>query len=271
MAVGTLTYERARSLLLLSGLVLIASVALIALVRGVDRVEVVATLLFIPIFAGFMLYSMAGGLVAAVIAGLVYVLLRLPAIELVGFSALSGHMTTRLIGYLVFGLGGGWAFSQVRSTLDKMALYDDIDDETGLGNARSFLQLSDVERARADRYQKVFSVVAADFAAWDDVPARRKRTQLRALGTRLAAGVRTSDHPAHGRSGARHVIGIVLPETSLEGARIVSENLHDQLVLAIGGDDVRVISATYPGNEAALARVVDLFKEIDQNSRPGEG
>ncbi|HUO47115.1 MAG TPA: hypothetical protein VM470_09840 [Acidimicrobiia bacterium] len=270
MAVGTLTYERARSLLLLSGLVLIASVALIALIRGVDRVEVVATLLFIPIFAGFMLYSVPGGLVAALIAGLVYVLLRLPAIELVGLAALSGHMTTRLIGYLVFGIGGGWAFSQVRSSIDKLALYDDIDDETGLGNARSFLHLTDVERARADRYHKVFSVVAADFAAWDDLPTRRKRTQMRGLGTRLAAGVRTSDHPSHGRSGTRHVIGIVLPETSLQGAQIVSESLRDQLVLATGSDDIRVITATYPGSEAAMARIVDLFTEIDRKSRPGE-
>lgn len=264
----TLTYQKARSLLLLSGLVLIGFVALIALLRGVDQVEVVATLLFIPIFAGFMLYGIAGGLVTSIAAGLVYLLLRQPALQLVGFPALSGQIATRLIGYLGFGVGGGWAIVQIRATLDKMALYDDVDDETGLGNARSFLEVAEVEKSRADRYEKVFSVVAADFSAWGDLPTRRQRALLREMGTRLAAGVRSSDHPAHGRSGGRHVIGVVLPETSAAGARIVGDNLRQQLTQSIGSDEVRVMTATYPGNDAALARVIDLFSEIDRRTRP---
>ncbi len=264
----TLTYEKARSLLMLAGLTLIGFVALVALIRGVDQVEVVATLLFIPIFAGFMLMGMPGGLATAVMAAVVYLLLRQPAIALVGFPALAGQIITRLIGYLVFGLGGGWAIRQIRATLDKMALYDDVDDETGLGNARSFLEVADVEKARADRYQKVFSVVAAEFVAWDELPARRQRSQLRELGTRLAAGVRSSDHTAHGRSRGRHVIGVVLPETAAEGAQIVADNLHRQLAKAIGSEEVRVVTATYPGNEAALTHVIDLFREIDRRSRP---
>jgi hypothetical protein len=255
-------------LLLLAGLILIAFVALISLLRGVDPIEVTATLLFIPIFAGFMMYSIPGGLVSAAVAGGLYLALRLPAIDLVGFGPLAGQITTRIVGYLGFGLGGGWAIRQIKATLEKMALHDDVDDETGLGNARSFLEVADVERARSDRYQKVFSVVAADFAAWDDLPIRRKLNNLRELGTRLASGVRSSDHPVHGRTGSRHVIGLVLPETASEGARIVAENLRDQLILAIGGDDIRVISATYPGNDAALARIIDLFREIDRSSRP---
>jgi GGDEF domain-containing protein len=263
-----LTYLKARSLLLLSGLILIGFIALVSLVRGVDRVEVIATLLFIPIFGAFMVFGLVGGLLTGLAAGLVYFLLRLPAIELVGFAPLAGQITARVLGYVGFGVGGGWAIHQIKATLEKLELYDDVDDETGLGNARSFLEMVDVERARAERYQKVFSVVAADFGAWEDLSARRRRAHLRDLGTRLAAGVRSSDHPAHGRTGARHVIGVVLPETSMEGARIVADNLRDQLIVALGSDDVRVITATYPGNEAAMARITDLFKEIDRTSRP---
>jgi GGDEF domain-containing protein len=268
MASGsTLTYQRARSLLLLAGFTLIAAVALVALVRGVDRVEVIGTLLFIPVFAGFMLFSLPGAVGVSLAAAAIYLLLRLPAIELVGFGPLAGQVTARLIGYLLFGLGGGWAIRQIKGTLDKMELYDDIDDETGLGNARSFLETADVERARAERYQKVFSVAAADFSAWEDLPSRKTRNALRELGTRLAAGVRSSDHPVHGRIGNRHVIGVVLPETSSEGARIVADNLKSQLATATGVD-VRVITATHPGNEAAMARIIELFKEIDRTLRP---
>lgn len=265
---STLTYQRARTLLMLSGLTLIAAVALVALWRGVDRVEVIGTLLFIPVFAGFMLFALPGGLAASLAAAATYLLLRLPAIELVGFGPLAGQVSARLIGYVVFGVGGGWAIRQIKATLEKMELYDDIDDETGLGNARSFLETADVEQARAERYQKVFSVVAADFSAWGELPSRRVKASMRELGTRLAASVRSSDHPVHGRSGDRHVIGVVLPETSSEGARIVADNLRTQLAAATG-TEVRVITATHPGNEAAMARIVDLFRELDRNSRPG--
>ncbi len=268
MATGTtLTYRRARTLLLLTGFTLIAAVALVALTRGVDRVEVIGTLLFIPVLTGFMLFSLRGGLAVSLAAAAIYLLLRLPAIELVGFGPLAGQVTARLFGYLVFGVGGGWAISQIKGTLDKMELYDDIDDETGLGNARSFLETADVERARAERYQKVFSVAAADFSAWADLPTRKARAAMRELGTRLAAGVRSSDHPVHGRIGSRHVIGVVLPETSSEGARIVADNLRTQLATATGAE-VRVITATHPGNDAAMARIIDLFKEIDRALRP---
>ena len=165
-----MTFSRARGLLLVSGLILISLVSLIAISRGVDRIEVIATLLFIPVFAGFLFWGIKGGFWLGLVAALTYVAIRLPSIRLVGLTALSGQLAARILGYLGFGLGGGWAAQQIKATLDKFELHDDIDDETGLGNARSMIEVTDTEKARADRYQKVFSVVLADLsgAQWSD-------------------------------------------------------------------------------------------------------
>lgn len=266
----TLTYDRARSLLLISGLILIGVVALVALVRRVDPIEVAATFLFVPVFAGFLFFGAVGGLVTGLLAGVAYVVLRWPSIEMIGLGPLLGQLGARLVGYLGFGLGGGWAVQQIRGTLEKLELHDEIDDETGLGNARSVLETADVERARADRYQKVFSLVAVDFIApkWDELSGRRQRAALREFGTKLAAGVRSSDHVAHARRGDHHIVGLVLPETAVEGARIVADNLRRQLAAIVGSDELRVIMATHPMEADNVQKILSLFREIDRSQRP---
>jgi GGDEF domain-containing protein len=262
------TFERARALLLLSGLILIALVGLVAISRGVDRIEVLATLFFIPVFVGFLFFGIRGGLAMGVMASLGYLALRLATIELIGFEALSGQLAARVLGYLGFGLGGGWASQQIKKALDKLEAQDDIDDETGLGNARALVAAADVERARADRYQKVFSVALADLKdpKWVDLPIRRQRSAVRALGERVRKAVRSTDHVSHARQGEHHLFGIVLPETGPEGARIATENLRALLTEQAGeASGVRLATATYPGE--GLAPIVDVFRQIDSRQR----
>ena len=264
-----LTFERAKTLLLISGLILIGVVGLVALTRGVDPIEVAGTLLFVPVFAGFLFFGIPGGITLGIAAGVAYVALRWPAVRLVGLSAMAGQIVARVAGYIIFGMGGGWAIGQIQATLEKLELHDAIDDETGLGNARSMLETVDLERARADRYQKLFSVVAADFRApgWEDLSPRKQRAVLRDLGIKVAAGVRTSDHVAHARQGEHHIIGVVLPETAAAGARIFAENLHRQLISLTTEAEVRVATATHPAEPEAMTLILDLFKELDRSQR----
>jgi GGDEF domain-containing protein len=266
----TLTFDRAKTLLLMSGLILIGVVGLVALTRGVDPVEVAGTLLFVPVFAGFLFFGVPGGIILGVAAGAAYIILRWPAVQLVGLSPLAGQIAARAAGYIIFGMGGGWAMGQIKATLEKLELHDDIDDETGLGNARSMLETVDLERARADRYQKLFSVVAADFRApdWEELSPRNQRTVLRELGIKVAAGVRATDHVAHARRGEHHIIGVVLPETAAAGARIFADNLQRQLSSLTTSAAVRMATATHPSDPEPLKLILELFKELDRSQRP---
>lgn len=261
---SALTYRRARDLVLLTGFIVLAAVVATMALRGVDPVEVVATLLFAPVFVGFLFFSPAAGTALAIVAAGVYVGLRWPAIELVGFPLLSGLILSRVGGYLVFGIVGGWAAAQLGRTLDKLELYDEVDDETGLGNARAFLNAVDRERARAARYATVFSVVIASFEL--DEP-RRAAAKLRDLGTRLGASIRGSDRACHTRDGDHHLFAVVLPETAVEGAATVAANLERRIGEQVSGS-ILLATATFPGDDGDLDRIVTDFRRLDAASRP---
>jgi len=260
-----MTYQRARSLLLLVGLIIVGLVTLTMLWRGVDPVEISATLFFAPLFVAALYLGVWGGLVFGAAAAVAYVLLRMPAIDLVGFSTLSGLIMSRVAGYLLFGGIGGWAISVLRNSIEKLELYDAVDDETGLGNARSVVEVLDTERSRAERYSKVFSVVTATFSLHDS--PRRQKTVLSSIGTQLAASVRDSDHVAHGREGSRHWVALVLPETGAVGAQTVAGNLVDKLGASVGGE-VDATTATYPDDPDGIGRLLDHFRELDSAARP---
>jgi GGDEF domain-containing protein len=263
-----MSYDRARSLMLYSGLGLLGVISLVAMVRGVDRVEVAGTLFFIPIFAGFVFMGIGGGLALAAAAVAGYLALRLPAIRLVGIGPLAGQISARVVGYLIFAGGGGWAAAQLKTSLDKLDLHDTIDDETGLFNARSFVETIDMERSRATRYQKVFSVVVAEFDGGSWGTGKKGRSQLKELGAKVAAAVRHVDHVVHARTNGNHLLAVVLPETGREGAGTVAVNLRRHLVDAAGEGDVRVTTTTFPGDEEHLEAMVGLFRKIDKTQHP---
>ena len=262
---STLSYRRARDLLLLAGLIVLALVALTMILRGVDPIEVTATLFFAPIFVAFLFFGWAAGLAAGAAAAAGYVAMRWSAIELVGFPALSGLILSRVVGFCAFGGVGGWAAGRLRQALDKLALYDAVDDATGLGNAKAAIDALVRERGRADRYRSVVSVVAARFRL--DGARRRTAGRLARLGSDLSGGVRTSDHVAHTISGEHHLVVVVLPETGADGASVVAGNLgrriHDILEA-----EVETTVMTHPDSPEPIDALVQELREIDAHDRP---
>jgi GGDEF domain-containing protein len=272
-----LSYTRARALLLLAGLGILVLLAALLYVRRVDTVEVAATLLFIPVFVALVFGGIPGGVVAGALSGLGYVALRYPAIEVLGFGSLFGVIASRFVAFVAFGGIGGWANRQLESSLTKLELYDQIDDDTGLYNARFFVQDTDLEVSRSQRYQTLFSVTVVDFPAeaLDRLSSRQRKATLRELGRLLRESVRTVDRAVHAGAGDRHRIAIVLPETGREGARIFSERLADRLheFLQIRGakldrSAVGRVALTYPDEQDRLIAMRDEFAAIERAEHP---
>lgn len=265
-----MSYSRARNLLLLAGLVLLTLVVLTMVLRGLDPIEVAATLFFAPIFVGLLFFGAWGGLALGLAAAAAYVAMRWPAIRLVGFPALSSLVFSRILGFLVFGTAGGWAAARLRSTLDRLLLRDETDDETGLGNARSVINVIDRERSRAERHAKLFSVVTATLQGGelDRLPPRRLRAKLRDLGERLAGGIRSSDHAAHLSDDGTHTLVLVLPETGAAGAATVAAALADRIGELLPGTRISTDRATYPDDADGVALLLERVKALDAASRP---
>ena len=267
-----LGYSKARRLLVLTGLIILAVVAAVIYARRVDGIEVAATLLFVPIFLAFVFRGVVGGLVAAVAAIGVYTALRYPAIDAIGASEFTGLITSRAAAYLIFGAVGGWSTQVLEGSLEKLELYDEIDDQTGLYNARHLLQQTELEMARARRYQTLFSLVVLDLPSGpiSGLRARPRRTILRDLGRQLREGVRTVDHVIHAHDGDRHRLVAILPETSLEGAEVFRGRFDERVRsflaargAAIAEADVRARAMTFPGDDEGVDALRAEFQRID--------
>lgn len=269
-----LGYTQARRLLVFAGMALLAAVVVVLLVRSVDHVEVAGTLLFAPIFVALMYLGTSGGIAAALAATAVYVALRLDAIDAVGWGEFGGIVAGRGLAYLLFGAVGGWAASTLELSLGRLDLYDQVDDETGLRNARFMLQDVELERARSTRYRTVFSVSFVDIpaAGIDALPRRRRRQLLRSLGSQLDGGVRTVDRVAHGTDGRTRHLAVILPETASDGASVFHDRLVDRLDEFLRAHDVDVRlggrTCTVPGDEGALDARLDTWRLIDAAEHP---
>ena len=247
--------------------------------RRVDTIEVVANLLFLPVFIGFVFGRIPGGIIVGLMAAGAYAALRVAAIETVGMSEYLVLIVARSFYYVVFGGVGGWANKQMQLSLTKLELFDQIEDKTGLFNARSFIEQTDLELARASRYQSIFSVVAVAFPSNALAQMSRKQEDrlLREVGRTLAGSVRNVDRVFYGFDGATHLIAIMLPETGREGSRTFASRLSQTMteflvqrkaVLAQGG--VEVSTMVLPEDGEALRIYKERFAEIDRVERPTE-
>jgi GGDEF domain-containing protein len=267
-----LGYVKTRRLLVLVGVLVMGVVALTMYARRVDTVEVVATLLFLPIFLAFVYRGVIGGVIAALAATGIYVALRSPAIDAIGAEEFTGLIASRAAAYLIFGTVGGWAVQVLEGSLEKLELYDEIDDETGLYNSRHLLQQTDLESARARRYQTLFSAVTLDFPAapLNALRSRQRRGVLRDLGRQLREGARNVDHLVHAHDGTTHRLVAILPETAGEGAEVFRARFEDRVRgfltergASVDPATVTTTALTFPGDDEALDALRADFQRID--------
>jgi len=154
----------------------------------------------------------------------------------------------------------------------ELELYDEIDDETGLYNARHLLHQTDLEMARARRYRTLFSLAVVELPAGplQALTVRQRRAALRDLGRQLLEGLRSVDHVVHVRDGDTHRLVAILPETGSVGAAVFGDRLDERVrrFLAARGATVAAgdgasRSLTYPGDDEEVDRLRSDFQRID--------
>lgn len=271
-----LSYAASRRMVLITGSVILAGLAAIMYVRGVDPREVLATLLFVPVFLVALFFGMWGGLVAGMGAAMSYLGLRWAAINIVGFGAVAGTILSRSLSYVVFGGISGWAMAQLESPISKLERYDYIDDVTGLYNARFFLENTELESSRATRYNSTFSVLVITIpeATLAPMSAGHRVATVRRLGQMMLNRARSVDRVVHAFDGRQHLFAIVLPETGLDGARVLADAVGARIARALGagetGKDEAIVEVRLagPGIDGSLEALRGEFAELDRLERP---
>ena len=276
-----MSYSQARNLLLAAGLGVLILLAALAYIGQVDPdpVEIEGTLLFIPVFIAFVFWDIAGGVVGALLAAAAFAALRYDAAKVIGYQVFTIQVMSKGIFYLAFGVIGGWANKQMKLSLRKLELFDQIDDSTGLFNARFFMQDSDLELSRSTRYQTIFSVVVVDIPSEPlaKLAKRHRSTTLKLLGGLLADSVRTVDRAVHGEGAEYHKLAVLLPETGREGVTVFGKRLAGKVAeflssrgVPIAASDVKHRVFTLPDDQEGLAALRREFAEIDRAEHPEE-
>lgn len=264
-------------MLLAAGLAVLLITVAVMYVRRVETVEVMGTVLFLPVFVALVFWNVRGGVIVGILAAAAYAALRYPAIDAVGADRFLGLIASRTVAYIAFGALGGWASRQLETSLEKLELYDQIDDVTGLFNARFFVQDIDLEMSRSKRYQTVFSVSVVDVpaSAFEPLDGRQRKRALRDLGRILRDSVRTVDRAVHAQDGDRHRFAVVLPETGPEGVRVFAERFVERVSEFLSQRGARVspdgassMAATFPEDEAAIQGLRSEFSAIDRLDHP---
>ncbi len=262
-------FRRSRRLLLSVGVVVIAATAVVMAVRGIDPVEVWATVLFLGVFVDAALFGILGGVISAVAAIAAYFLLRAPVIELLGFEQVGQTLLTRSAAYLLFGVAAGWAFDVVQRSLTKLDRHDIVDDATGLLNSRGTAEVLETEVARCKRYGGEFAVVTARIRIEGD--RKLRRDALESLGDRLRFSLRTVDRVGRWEDDDHgDVLVVLLPETPLEGAAFVVsriERLLDDLGYPLAGAPT-VNRHGFPDDEDAIRDVARVAARMTRQRHP---
>lgn len=262
---STSSNSHVRTVILLSGLIVVTGVSLVMLLRGTDPIEVAATFFFAPVFVGLLYFGVTGGTLLALAAAAGYVALRWPAIDLVGWDPLAGRIAARGVGYLVFGIAGGWAASTLLADLDRLSTVGGREPLTGLHDAASLTALVRSEQGRCDRYGGTFSLVVLPITG---LPTRRRlrRRALESLGRSTRSALRKTDHLAFVTAEAGPLLVAVLTGTGNPGIGPAIDHLATaatQFGLATGEPRV----AVYPDDTDAMDRILaDMSSSVTTTS-----
>lgn len=181
-----------------------------------------------------------------------------PVIPWIAAAVVGGMMVARGNGLdpstFVFAVTLAWAVASMRVSRPLVGrrsasgLHDEIDQETGVGNARAALTLIERETGRAASHGSLFSVVVLNVGR-DRLVGLHPRHRARILGDLLrgiADDVRSSDRVCRVATSDREQIVIVLPDTSASGARLFTNRLVPHVRQRLADQGGRSIDQTLP-------------------------
>jgi hypothetical protein len=132
--VGRLRERGAGALLVLAVTLVVAIVAAGLVAADVDRVEVVATLLFVPVFAAGLIVGRSAGWLAAAVATVVYLALRSADLDDAGMASIGLLTLTRAAAYAVAAEVG----LRAQPLVDRLLQGNEWDDSPLMARGRAF-------------------------------------------------------------------------------------------------------------------------------------
>ena len=210
----------------LGGLVLF--VALVNVVRSVQPSETVAVLLYLTIIAAALLFELRGAFIAALVASIIYAVLRRPG---PAESATAIPITLRAVSYFAFAALISFGLMAIVGRRHRLDTGSSFDVKTGLASIPYLVSIIDHEIARAVRYGRTFSIALIELplAAQGSKERQAYEAMLSELGDQVREAIRTTDYGGIRTDSRGAQLVIVLPETPSEGAGIFAMRFGERI------------------------------------------
>lgn len=224
-----------------------------------ELVEIIAQVMLIAVLFTGVRYGRRGGAIAASIAAIVYVGMRVPALTPYSPSGTVVLMLAlRVVAFGLVGIVGAETSRQLQYSFARLEGGSALDEWSRVFNEKYFMRELEQALGRAQRYSEPFTTVVLSLSPslFADLKPSRQRTLVRTLSGNLRADIRMVDEVARLNDG-RFVV--LLPHTPKEGGAVVSTRLGALTRLTLGARDeaVSVRDLSAPEDEAALRALLD--------------
>ena len=213
----------------------------------------VSQLLLLPVLVVAVHFGRKPGLLAALIASAVFVVLEIPALSAPGGLPPSdvAMIAFTIFGYGLVGIVGGDICGRVKYFFGRYDQSATIDDWSHVYNQRRAAELIDNARERYSRYGEPFSTVVLVQAPslFSGLRPTRQRSLVRAVASHIRGDVRMIDEVARLDDGRFLVI---LPHTGREGGLVVTERLAEGVRSTLGANNDAVSARCFSAAEDEL-------------------
>ncbi|MEI7813196.1 MAG: hypothetical protein WCJ13_00205 [Coriobacteriia bacterium] len=231
----------------------------------------VSQLLLIPVLIAAVHYGRRAGLLTALIASAVFIMLKIPVLSAPeGVGALEmGMIALTIAAYGIVGIVGGDLCGRVKYLFGRFDNSATIDDWSRVFNQRKAAELLEYARDRFSRYGESFSVIVItqDPAMVSGLSPKRQRTLVREVAAHLRGDLRMVDEVARLDDGRFLVI---LPRAAREGALAVAQRLIEAIRQMMDADQDGVSSQCFSAAEDDL-ELGSLFTNIAPQPATYEG
>jgi diguanylate cyclase (GGDEF)-like protein len=232
--------------------------------------EVLGQLLLIGVLFGALHWGRDGGFIAAVIATLIYVMVRIPMLTSEGLSSeMVTLIAVRALAYGVVGIVGGEVSGRIKYIFASMGGSPLIDELTHVYNARHAGQTVRRGLGQYQRYGTPYSAVCVRIVAslTEGFRPARQRAILRSVASHLRNDIRMVDDVAY--VGGNEFV-LLLPHTGMGGALVAADRVRLGLLDLLGAkeDSVAVEIVSAPEDAGALAELAERFDPKELDSEP---
>jgi hypothetical protein len=253
-----MNYRHFERLVIGAGIVTIVGSVLISLASNgwPGWVSLISQILLLPVLIVAVHYGRKPGLIAAVAASAIFILMEIPSLAEVGGPPAPDlvMIAYTISAYGLVGIVGGDICGRVKYFFGRYGEAAAIDDWSHVFNQRKASELLENARARFARYAEPFSIVVIVPAPslFTGLRPTRQRAMVRAAANHIRGDVRMVDEVARLDDGRFLVI---LPHTAREGGLVVTERLADGVRATLGASDDSVTARCFsaPEDELELA------------------